>query len=69
MLPSRFVTRTFPQPVFGSLPDMRQTFTPTMFEGRSNQSGLSPLVAVFMNDDQIGTARSPAYPFGTIVFG
>ena len=58
--PSRSTTCTLSQPPAGSLPDIRQTLRPTTLAGRSNQSGLSPRVARFMNAPQIGTASSPA---------
>ena len=58
--PSRLTTATLSQPPVGSLPDIRHTFSPTTLAGRSNQSGLSPRVARFMNAAQMGTASSPA---------
>ncbi len=44
----------------GSMPETRHTVTPTRPFGVLNHSGLSPLVAAFMNRPHSGTAMSPA---------
>jgi hypothetical protein len=54
------ITWTLSQPGAGSLPESRHTFTAMTLSGLSNQSGLSSLVARFMNAVQIGTASSAA---------
>ena len=48
---------------------MRHTVAVEMPGGGSSHSGLSFLVAAFMNVAQAGTAMSAANPLGTIVCG